>query len=343
MRALLRWRTVRPCLAVALVLSAPAGHGAEPGAEPPELGFPAACTPGTDCWIVNHVDVLADPAAAADFRCGALTYEKHTGTDIAVRDLRAMAAGVDVLAAAAGRIIRVRDGESDNAGTREELAETRKSGRECGNGVLIGHGGGWQTQYCHMQRGSIAVRPGEQVAAGARLGRVGHSGFAEFPHLHIGVTHRGRTIDPFTGLEPGTQCGATGKPMWRAPLAYEPVAIYAAGFADRVPKYEEIQEHAAGIERIAAGPVELTFWAVLFGTVKDDAIRIEIRAPDGRVVSERDIVQERTRARQFYFIGRRLGDGELRPGDYVGIVRLTRRAAAGEPLTRELERKLTVE
>ena len=38
---------------------------------------------------------------------------------------------------------------------------------------------------CHLQPGSITVQPGDQVAAGQVLGRVGNSGNTSEPHLHI--------------------------------------------------------------------------------------------------------------------------------------------------------------
>jgi D-3-phosphoglycerate dehydrogenase len=55
-----------------------------------------------------------------------------------------------------------------DTGLRGEIA-----GRECGNGVVIAHEDGWETQYCHMRRGSVAVQPGERVARGQTLGLVG--------------------------------------------------------------------------------------------------------------------------------------------------------------------------
>ena len=50
------------------------------------------------------------------------------------------------------------------------------AGREAGNGVLIEHGGGWQTQYSHLRSGSVSVKPGERVEAGTPLGLIGLSG-----------------------------------------------------------------------------------------------------------------------------------------------------------------------
>ena len=83
---------------------------AAPG--PPRLALPLACKPGVDCQVQNHVDRDPGPGAR-DFRCGAQTYQAHSGTDIRLTDHAARLRGVDVLAAAPGRVVRLRDGEPD--------------------------------------------------------------------------------------------------------------------------------------------------------------------------------------------------------------------------------------
>jgi murein DD-endopeptidase MepM/ murein hydrolase activator NlpD len=88
-------------------------------------------------------------------------------------------------------------------------------GTECGNAVVIGHEGGLETQYCHMARGSVAVRPGDTVKAGQRIGRIGLSGLTEYPHLHFTVRLNGKVVDPFAPEEGGA-CG-TGATFGRRP------------------------------------------------------------------------------------------------------------------------------
>ena len=82
---------------------------------------------------------------------------KASTLDSSIREQRR---GVDVLAAAAGRVLRVRDGATD-VSVRERGARSVE-GRECGNGVIIDHGEGWTTQYCHMAQDSLKVRPGRR-------------------------------------------------------------------------------------------------------------------------------------------------------------------------------------
>ena len=106
----------------------------------------------------------------------------HTGVDIAIRDGKAMAAGVTVVAAASGRVGRVREGVSDQD-ARTTGGDSAAKDQSCGNGVLVDHGGGWQSLYCHLRRGSIVVRPGQTVKTDDPLGRVGLSGETEYPRL----------------------------------------------------------------------------------------------------------------------------------------------------------------
>ncbi len=175
----------------------------------PALQLPLRCQPGQDCWISNHVDL--DPGRGArDYACGVLTYDGHNGTDLALRDLQAMREGVAVLAAAGGVVRAVRDGTAD-ASVRE-TGDDKVRERECGNGLRIDHGDGWETQYCHLQRGSLRVRRGERVELGQTLGLVGLSGLTEYPHLHFTLRRHLGVLDPFRGSDaPG--CGVGGDPL----------------------------------------------------------------------------------------------------------------------------------
>ena len=158
-----------------------------------QLGMPIACEVGRTCYIQHYVDIDPSPSAK-DYKCGTLTYDKHNGTDFRVPSLESQQAGVEVLASASGRVLRTRDGAQDGAFRRSEREAVRDV--ECGNGVVIEHAEGWETQYCHMANGSLPVKPGDLVERGRPLGRVGLSGLTEFPHLHFTVRHRSRLPIP---------------------------------------------------------------------------------------------------------------------------------------------------
>ncbi|HWH13365.1 MAG TPA: peptidoglycan DD-metalloendopeptidase family protein, partial [Miltoncostaeaceae bacterium] len=72
--------------------------------------------------------------------------------------------------------------------------------------VRVDHGGGLETRYAHLSR--IDVAPGEPVAPGDPLGRMGTTGSSTGVHLHFEVRLEGRPYDPLTALPPRAAAAA---------------------------------------------------------------------------------------------------------------------------------------
>ncbi len=324
-----------PVAALAVALISATAHAADA----PTLDLPLACTLGRDCYVQQYVDRKPGPGAA-DWHCGLLAYDGHKGTDFALRDLRAMRRGFAVLAAAAGRVLRVRDGMADAGLARGAGAV---AGRECGNGVVLDHGGGWQSQYCHLRRGSVAVQPGQRVAAGARLGLVGLSGETAFPHVHFELRHQGETIDPFDGAPMAAPCGASRRALWRQPFAYHPGGVISAGFAGRAPTLAGARAGAYDDVALAADAKVLVAWVRFYGVRRGDRIAIRVTGPDGRrLVEQTGEPIPRPQAERFRFAGARRHAAAWPAGTYRATFRLLRDDSGRPQSVATAERRVTV-
>jgi hypothetical protein len=63
-----------------------------------------------------------------------------------------------------------------------------------GNAVYVDHGGGLVSMNFHLS--SIAVKDGDEVKRGQTLGKIGGTGRATGPHLHLGLRWLGKRVDP---------------------------------------------------------------------------------------------------------------------------------------------------
>jgi hypothetical protein len=292
---------------------------------PSELALPVECTPGEDCWILRYPDHDPGPGAH-DYMCGALTSDGHRGTDIAIRNLAAMAEGVLVRAAAAGVVEGLRDGVPDISIT--ERGAEAVADQECGNGVRIAHGEGWTSFYCHLRRDSLMVARGDRVEVGQPLGLVGLSGETNFPHLHFDLRRGDQTVDPFVGLTRGEACGPGPEPLWRpevmAQLDYRPVVLTNAGIAATRPEMAEVER---GLHRLSSLPTTapaLVLWVEGYGFAAGDRFRLRLAAPDGALVVDRAAELDRARGHWLQFAGARRPGDAWPAGEYRGEITLER-------------------
>jgi hypothetical protein len=293
------------------------------------LDLPVDCTIGETCFVQNYVDHDPGPGAT-DFLCGPLSYDGHKGTDIGLPSLNVMQAGVDVIAAAPGIVIGIRDGMPDIAHGTAGAPEL--DGRDCGNGVLVDHGAGWQTQYCHMKEGSLRTHKGQTVAAGDILGQVGLSGRTEFPHLHLTVRKDGETVDPFRP-DARDSCGdPASDTLWSEPVTYRAGGFIDAGFWPDLPDYESIKAGTASAATMAPDAGALVLWGYLFGGRAGDTILLEITGPEGQVLKQAEDLT-RTQAQLFRAAGKRRA-APWPTGRYSGTVTLMRDGAPLDSMTR---------
>lgn len=281
---------------------------------------PIDCDLASDaCYIQQYMDRDEGPNAT-DYTCSSLTYDGHKGTDFALPTQAAMEAGVQVLAAAEGVVAAVRDGMPDTG--YSETTRDAVEGRECGNGVLIRHEAGYETQYCHLRQGSIRVARGTPVVAGTPLGLVGQSGRAQFPHVHLSVRKDGEKVDPFDPDGQLTCGGPGGTTLWADPPFYQPGGLLDLGFSSAVPDYSDVRAGRAD-EALRSDAPAMVLFALLFGTQKGDRLELSITGPEGEVIAQ-PVSIERTQAQSFRAVGRKLRGGGWPAGDYVGLARLIR-------------------
>jgi murein DD-endopeptidase MepM/ murein hydrolase activator NlpD len=324
----MRLDRLRPEARLAALALAIAAAGA---AAQPALQLPLRCNPGQDCWVSNHVDL--DPSRGVrDYACGAFTYDAHDGTDLALRDMQAMREGVAVLAAAGGVVRALRDGMADASVRQTGYDPVRE--RECGNGLRIDHGDGWETQYCHLRRGSLSVRRGERVEPGQSLGLVGLSGVTEYPHLHFTLRRHREVVDPFRGSHaPG--CGVGGNPLWDAAtlarLPYAPGAIYNYGVAASLPRPVDVREGRHRSRVLERGAGALVVWLDAFGVAAGDIVRLSVRGPRSRLIFEEEMILKKRQARVFRAAGRKRGAEPWPAGAYEAEIVLQRAAGPAAP------------
>lgn len=291
----------------------------------PKLAFPADCTIGQDCWYMAYVD-LDSRDSYRDYMCGIRTYDAHKGTDIAPN--RNLARRIAVRAAAPGRVVGTRDGMID---TPMRSPEPGRDAARCGNGVRVDHGGGWISQYCHLAKGSVAVRTGADVEIGQKLGEIGSSGWSELPHLHFQLEKDGAPVDPFISSGP-RNAGDCNVPrevhaQWLDTAShnlndYSATWIVRTGLTTTVPDGETAKFDGYPDTGAVDADV-LVAYVVLFGAPEGVVIETEIDGPAGEKVFDGRRVIAEGRAEYFSYGGVKRKVPQWPPGLYTARVEVS--------------------
>lgn len=290
------------------------------------LGLPIDCKATRACLVQNYVD-LGGGGRAQDYRCGAETYQGHNGVDIRLADMTEQRRGVNVLAAAPGTVLRLRDGSADVSFKAE--GAPLAVGAECGNGVIIAHRDGWETQYCHMARGSLKVKVGQQVPRGAVLGQVGLSGMTEFPHLHLSVRRQGKVVDPFApDLAPGRCSPIAGSDLWDdtagQALGYRTGAVLNTGFSSTVVSMEDVESGRTPAPG-AASPILVAYVRAIH-LKAGDVQRLTVTAPNGEILASRVLTAlDRDQAQTLSLLGLRRPRAGWASGSHRGEFQVIRK------------------
>lgn len=110
----------------------------------------------------------------------------HKGVDIANSGCSSNV----IIASKSGTVIKTHNGCASIGSYRNSC------GDYYGNYVLVDHGDGTATMYAHMWKDSVAVKVGDKVAQGQKLGLMGSSGSSTGCHLHFEVRINGEKVDP---------------------------------------------------------------------------------------------------------------------------------------------------
>lgn len=294
-----------------------------------QLTLPIDCTLNKDCFIQKYVDT--DPGKTyRDYRCGHLTNHGHTGTDFRIKDIEVMQAKVPVIAAEDGVVIAIRKHMKDILVSKADPKSI--TNKECGNAVILRHENHYTTSYCHLKQHSVKVQKDQHVKRGQLLGYVGLSGSTEFPHVHFGVKHNGKVVDPFTNITDPQYCSQTtnlANSLWhpdiRASLTYNPTHLLNVYFSEEPLTFEQARDGRHRKTYIDPKADNFIVWTTLMGPLKGDILTLQLFSPMGTLMAGHQHVFKKPKADYYFMVGeKRKKDYLWTKGIYTGKVRLTR-------------------
>ena len=271
-------------LAAGLISGAGVSFAQSESREGFSLGWPLECAVFEDCFIKNYPDLRAgtNMAIPMDYKCGKRSRPGLEGTEIVFKD-HSTTRNQPVLAMAPGRVMFVVDDLPDSRRYGE------RSRKACGNYVVVRHSSTHTTRYCHLREGTVPVKVGEKIPAGAQLGQIGSSGATEHPKLKVILEQNNKPADPFTGrdLSSPSECfAATDKQFWAREIPYPAAGVMASSFTLGSPTATDIAFNASTLTELPADVSILSAWVRVLGVKKGDRETITIKTPEGKTWHE---------------------------------------------------------
>jgi hypothetical protein len=146
--------------------------------------------------------------------------------------------GTDVIAASGGTVVEVVDGLQDEVPGKEPAQVDVATA--AGNHVIVSMEPERHVLYAHLKPGSVAVKVGDKVRRGQRIGALGNSGNSDAPHLHFQVMDRPSALDAegipfvFRDLQLAGAVAMTGGTMTDRLMKGEAVPIDRGGAKEEV-------------------------------------------------------------------------------------------------------------
>jgi len=246
---------------------------------------------------------------ASDSFCQSATYNGHKGVDIRLLSLKDIEKNVPVIASLGGIVKAVRDGIEDKLPQSVQDWEKIKD-KECGNGVVLSHENGYETQFCHLKQNSISVNVDDEVEQGDILGFVGNSGAAEFPHVHLSLRRNGQWIDPVSGKKPSQACTVAdiSNSLFNEEVAgfftENTSRLLTSGIAGDVIKHGDLVKLGAP-KSIKEGDDAIVGWGWFINLRKGDKIHFKLEGPDGLISENTTDALDRNKASYSAFSGKR--------------------------------------
>ncbi len=255
-------------------------NGTEQQPESFRLHWPVPGVDGVDWVINNYVDLDPGPGLR-DYREGTKVYDGHNGVDIDVPNFRWMDNDFPILAAAAGRITALHDGEYDrNVSCVGDW-----------NFVEITHLNELRSIYGHLKKGSVEISIGQEVKAGQELGVIGSSGCSTAPHLHFELRSKsGEVIDPFL------------EKLWRDPPHYDrPLTLMDYNVQDgMITGVDDVKDPPPNIDSIFVGST-LGVGLSAAGGDRGDELRVVLRSGNNGQEYDRRVTFQKEHRHSYWY------------------------------------------